>query len=28
VLRFAWKFMFPLALANLIVTVVFVWLLG
>jgi NADH-quinone oxidoreductase subunit H len=28
VLRFAWKFMFPLALANLIVTVVFVWVLG
>lgn len=28
VLRFAWKFMFPLALANLIVTVVFVWALG
>ena len=27
VLRFAWKFMFPLALANLIVTVVFVWAL-
>jgi len=27
VLRFAWKFMFPLGLANLIVTVVFVWLL-
>ena len=28
VLRFAWKFMFPLALANLIVTVLFVWALG
>jgi len=28
VLRFAWKFMFPLALVNLIVTVVFVWALG
>ncbi len=28
VLRFAWKFMFPLGLANLIVTVVFVWALG
>jgi len=28
VLRFAWKFMFPLALANLIVTVFFVWALG
>ena len=28
VLRFAWKFMFPLALANLVVTVVFVWALG
>jgi NADH-quinone oxidoreductase subunit H len=27
VLRFAWKFMFPLALANLIVTVFFVWAL-
>jgi NADH-quinone oxidoreductase subunit H len=27
VLRFAWKFMFPLALANLIVTVLFVWVL-
>jgi NADH-quinone oxidoreductase subunit H len=27
VLRFAWKFMFPLALINLIVTVVFVWAL-
>jgi len=27
VLRFAWKFMFPLALANLIVTVLFVWAL-
>jgi NADH-quinone oxidoreductase subunit H len=27
VLRFAWKFMFPLAIANLIVTVVFVWAL-
>jgi len=26
-LRFAWKFMFPLALANLIVTVVVVWAL-
>ena len=26
-LRFAWKFMFPLALANLVVTVVVVWLL-
>jgi NADH-quinone oxidoreductase subunit H len=25
VLKFAWKFMFPLALANLIVTVLFVW---
>ncbi|MBK9243329.1 MAG: NADH-quinone oxidoreductase subunit H [Burkholderiales bacterium] len=28
VLRFAWKFMFPLGLANLIVTVLFVWALG
>ena len=28
VLKFAWKFMFPLALANLVVTVVAVWLLG
>jgi NADH-quinone oxidoreductase subunit H len=28
VLRFAWKFMFPLALANLIVTVFFVWALS
>jgi NADH-quinone oxidoreductase subunit H len=28
VLRFAWKFMFPLAIANLIVTVVFVWALS
>jgi NADH-quinone oxidoreductase subunit H len=27
VLRFAWKFMFPLALANLTVTVVAVWLI-
>jgi NADH-quinone oxidoreductase subunit H len=27
VLRFAWKFMFPLALANLVVTVLFVWAL-
>jgi NADH-quinone oxidoreductase subunit H len=27
VLAFAWKFMFPLALANLVVTVVAVWLL-
>jgi NADH-quinone oxidoreductase subunit H len=27
VLRFAWKFMFPLAIANLVVTVVFVWAL-
>jgi NADH-quinone oxidoreductase subunit H len=27
VLRFAWKFMFPLALANLTVTAVAVWLL-
>jgi NADH-quinone oxidoreductase subunit H len=27
VLRFAWKFMFPLALANLVVTVLFVWVL-
>jgi len=27
VLRFAWKFMFPLALANLVVTVVLVWAL-
>ena len=26
-LRFAWKFMFPLALANLVVTVVVVWAL-
>jgi NADH-quinone oxidoreductase subunit H len=26
-LQFAWKFMFPLALANLTVTVVAVWLL-
>ncbi len=28
VLRFAWKFMFPLGLANLIVTVLVVWALG
>jgi NADH-quinone oxidoreductase subunit H len=28
VLTFAWKFLFPLALANLIVTAVAVWLLG
>ena len=28
VLRFAWKFMLPLALANLVVTVVAVWALG
>jgi NADH-quinone oxidoreductase subunit H len=28
VLRFAWKFMLPLALANLVVTVLFVWALG
>jgi NADH-quinone oxidoreductase subunit H len=28
VLKFAWKFMFPLALANLVVTVLAVWLLG
>jgi NADH-quinone oxidoreductase subunit H len=27
VLRFAWKFLFPLALANLLVTAVVVWLL-
>jgi NADH-quinone oxidoreductase subunit H len=27
-LRFAWKFMFPLAIANLVVTAVVVWLLG
>jgi len=27
VLKFAWKFMFPLALANLIVTVIVVWAL-
>ena len=27
VLMFAWKFMFPLALANLMVTAVAVWLL-
>ena len=27
VLRFAWKFMFPLALANLLVTAVVVWAL-
>jgi len=27
VLAFAWKFMFPLALANLVVTVVAVWAL-
>jgi NADH-quinone oxidoreductase subunit H len=27
VLRFAWKFMFPLALANLAVTAVAVWAL-
>ena len=27
-LRFAWKFMFPLALANLAVTAVAVWALG
>ena len=26
-LRFAWKFMFPLALANLAATVVALWLL-
>ena len=28
VLAFAWKFMFPLALANLVVTVVAVWWLS
>jgi NADH-quinone oxidoreductase subunit H len=28
VLRFAWKFMLPLAIANLVVTVVAVWALG
>jgi NADH-quinone oxidoreductase subunit H len=28
VLRFAWKFMFPLALANLTVTAVAVWAFG
>jgi NADH-quinone oxidoreductase subunit H len=28
VLTFAWKFLFPLALANLIVTAIAVWLLG
>jgi NADH-quinone oxidoreductase subunit H len=28
VLSFAWKFMFPLALANLVVTAVLMWLLG
>jgi NADH-quinone oxidoreductase subunit H len=28
VLRFAWKFMFPLALANLTVTAVALWALG
>jgi NADH-quinone oxidoreductase subunit H len=27
VLKFAWKFMFPLALANLIVTAITVWFL-
>ena len=27
-LRFAWKFMFPLALANLAVTAVALWALG
>jgi NADH-quinone oxidoreductase subunit H len=27
-LRFAWKFMFPLALANLVVTAVAVWVIG
>jgi len=27
VLRFAWKFMFPLALANLVVTAIALWLL-
>jgi NADH-quinone oxidoreductase subunit H len=27
-LRFAWKFLFPICLANLIVTAVAVWLLG
>ena len=26
-LRFAWKFMFPLALANLMVTAIAVWIL-
>ncbi len=28
VLMFAWKFMFPLALANLVVTVVYMWAVG
>ncbi len=28
VLRFAWKFMLPLALINLVVTVIRVWALG
>ena len=28
VLTFAWKFMFPLALANLVVTALAVWALG
>ena len=27
-LKFAWKFMFPLALANLVVTAIVVWALG
>jgi NADH-quinone oxidoreductase subunit H len=28
VLRFAWKFMLPLALVNLVVTVFVVWAMG
>jgi NADH-quinone oxidoreductase subunit H len=28
VLAFAWKFLFPLALANLVVTAVVMWALG
>jgi NADH-quinone oxidoreductase subunit H len=27
-LRFAWKFLFPICLANLVVTAVVVWALG
>jgi NADH-quinone oxidoreductase subunit H len=28
VLTFAWKFMFPLALVNVVVTAVFLWVAG